>query len=272
VKLGSPTRLTRESLPGLPAGEAFDLLLQHINQSNEEKTQALQNNLTFGDNLNAAITDPPLRMTHGVERTIKNPIKGRPVGIKAIRSSAINGGVRYTVREVDWRFVDGTDPSAPQQLGIKAWYAPTTEAEVVESVVSQASAVALVTGTCKTVTSISLTPGSWMVGAMCLHIGTAGFPGTGRYFLSGVSATANTRATDGDTEAQTTSLANPGVIASTLTVPPKKITVTATTTYYLVAQVEFSAGTCSAYGRITAQRTAIDPAAQNDIAFVVYGG
>lgn len=124
MKLSSPTRLTRESLPDLPAGESFDLILQHINASNEEKTQALQQNLTIADNMNGAIVTH--RLTHGVETSIQVPdgVKGRPVGVKAIKSEAINGGVRYRVADIDWRFIDSPDPKARQQMGITAFFAP----------------------------------------------------------------------------------------------------------------------------------------------------
>ena len=121
MKLGEPSRLVREALPDAPAGEWIDLLLEHINKKGDETTQALTQNLTIADNMNAAIVT--YRMTHATERTIKNPLKGRPVGIKAIRSAAIAGGVRYTVNSVDWRFVESTSATDPQQLGITVRYA-----------------------------------------------------------------------------------------------------------------------------------------------------
>ena len=121
MKLGEPSRLVREALPDAPAGEWIDLLLAHINKKGDETTQALTQNLTIADNMNAAIVT--YRMTHATERTIKNPLKGRPVGIKAIRSAAIAGGTRYTVDSVDWRFVESTNATDPQQLGIAVNYA-----------------------------------------------------------------------------------------------------------------------------------------------------
>lgn len=122
MKLGEPSYITREDLPNAPNDPWIDVLLQHINSTNDEKAQALRQNLTVGDNMNAAIVT--YRFTHGVERTIKNPLKGRPVGISAIRSTAVNGGVRYgLLGEPDWRFIDGTSATDPQQLGITVSYA-----------------------------------------------------------------------------------------------------------------------------------------------------
>lgn len=122
MKIDGASRITRESLPDAPSGEWIDVLLEHINQSDEQTTQALQQNLTIADNLNASVVT--YRMTHGTERTIKNPLKVRPVGVKAIRSVAINGGVRYRVQDIDWRFIDSADAKAPQQLGVTATFAP----------------------------------------------------------------------------------------------------------------------------------------------------
>jgi hypothetical protein len=265
VKIGSPSRLTREALPDLPSGEWPDLLLQHINSNNEEKTQALQNNITIGDNMNAAIMVQ--RMTHGVERTIKNPLKGRPVTIHAGRSIAINGGTRHRVADVDWRFIDNPDPTAPQQLGITVRYAPATIGEAVRSFVAQGSAVALTNNIPANVTTISLTAGDWDVSGICVIQGTL----TGTYVVGSINTTSATRGTSGDNDVFSPTM--PTAISGVcLVIPNYRLSLTATTTVYLVAQAGFTAGTASAFGRLSATRVGVAASTQNDIAFVVYGG
>lgn len=121
MKLSLPSRLLREALTDAPSGEYIDKLLEKINADAEQTNQALMNNLTYADNLNAAIVK--YRFTHGAELKIPNPLKTRPVGMKVIRSAAINGGTRYAVAgEPDWRFIDGTDPRDKQQLGVTIGY------------------------------------------------------------------------------------------------------------------------------------------------------
>jgi hypothetical protein len=117
VKISNTTRIVREDLPDLPPGEGMDLLIQRINSANEQTTQALMQNLTIADNMNAAFTDP-IRLTHGTEVKIKNPLKVRPVAVHAVRSSAVNGGTRYRVENVDWHLINGASEKDQQQIGI----------------------------------------------------------------------------------------------------------------------------------------------------------
>ncbi len=120
MKLSLPSRLLREALADAPSGDYIDKLLEKMNADAEQTNQALTQNLTFADNMNAAIVKYDL--THGSEKKIPNPLKTRPAGVYAIRSAAINGGTRYAINSFDWRFVDGTDPKATQQIGITVGY------------------------------------------------------------------------------------------------------------------------------------------------------
>ena len=121
MKLSLPSRLLREALTDAPSGDYIDRLLEKMNSDAEQTNQALTQNLTFADNMNAAIVKYDL--THGSEKSIPNPLKTRPVGIYAVRSAAINGGTRYAIDSLGWRFVDSGDPKQPQQIGVTASYA-----------------------------------------------------------------------------------------------------------------------------------------------------
>lgn len=125
MKVTQPSRLSREALTDAPAGEYVDRILEKINADAEQTNGALMNNLNFADNMNAAIVK--YRFTHGTELKIPNPLKTRPVGIYAIRSTAIDGGTRYAIDSLDWRFIDSGDPKSPQQIGVTANYAFTAE-------------------------------------------------------------------------------------------------------------------------------------------------
>jgi hypothetical protein len=120
VKLSQPARLLREALTDVPAGDYVDRILEKINSDSEQTNNALMQNLTIADNMNAAIV--PYAFTHATEKKIPNPLKTRPVGVYPIRAMAINGGTRYAIESYDWRFVDSGDPKQPQQIGVTIDY------------------------------------------------------------------------------------------------------------------------------------------------------
>lgn len=118
------------------------------------------------------------------------------------------------------------------------------------STVASGSAVSLTTATTANVTNISLTPGDWDIsGYVGFTLGSA----TTTNFKAGATTTSATLGAEG------TFSENP-MITTTLSanytqqVPIQQVSVTATTTYYLVAQSTFSAGTVAAYGTIRARR------------------
>ena len=121
----------------------------------------------------------------------------------------------------------------------------------IESYIASGSAVALTTATSKNVTSISLTAGIWDVDAI---IGFTGSP-TGTQTIASISSTTNTlNANTGDATVQSPDIPN-GSTDLMLEIPQFRIAISATTTYYLVAEATFSAGSVSAYGRISATRS-----------------
>ena len=123
--------------------------------------------------------------------------------------------------------------------------------EYVSASVVQGSATALTTATPKTVTSISLTAGDWDV----TGIGALTGASTGTVFDVAVGTTTNsfTGTVLGDTRAQTPTVSLTGADA-TLMIPAVRVSINATTTYYLIVSETFTVGTPSAYGRISARR------------------
>lgn len=123
--------------------------------------------------------------------------------------------------------------------------------EVARANVVQGSAVALVTATTKTITSISLTAGDWDVSGVICLTGTL----TGTQFIGAIGSTTNalTGTVLGDSQ-----IATPTLSAATsdmcLTIPSFRVSLSATTTYYLLSQATFTVGSASAYGRISARR------------------
>lgn len=273
MKLSAAPRLAPETLPDWPKGESKDLLLKHLNAAIEELQQALSQNLTLGDNMNAAVT-APIRMTHATEVKIRIPdgVKGRPIGVKALRTIGVNGGTQYALLgDPKWRLIDAPDPKQPPLLGITVNFAPTTIGEVVTSVVDDGSANSLATTVTENLTSIPLTAGKWELTG---YVAFGGDPTVNTAFVAGI--TANSSPGFGGTTNPVDVVATPtppdGNSEMGLSIGPYSETVSSATTRYLAVKATFGAGACEAWGWIRAKRLDVDPAAKNDVAFVVYGG
>lgn len=127
--------------------------------------------------------------------------------------------------------------------------------EFITSTVTKASPVALVNGTSKTITSISLTAGDWDVFVMGGFTGAAGT--TVFHLNSSISTTTDTEST---TEGRFANYVNGGgaifgngdPILNAIV--PTRISLSSTTTVYLVANASFLTSTCSGYGIISARR------------------
>lgn len=122
--------------------------------------------------------------------------------------------------------------------------------EYIESKVASGSAVSLTTATGANVTSIALTAGDWDVSG-CVNLSGATATFTSR--SAGISTTSATVPADGTEVTNTT-----GTSTATITIPlspsSKRISVSGSTTVYLVTNSTFSIGTASAYGVISARR------------------
>jgi hypothetical protein len=106
------------------------------------------------------------------------------------------------------------------------------------------------TGTPKDLTSIVLTAGDWDVDAIVTFAAAAI---TGTAAMASINTTSATHGTVGDNKAETPTVPT-AAAGSTLVITKHQISVSATTTVYLVGSITFSAGTPTANGRITARR------------------
>ena len=134
--------------------------------------------------------------------------------------------------------IDGSD-AAPGMVG-----------EVISSVVL-GPGVTLVSASGTNITSISLTAGDWDVQG---EVWVA--PGTGATLMQGAINTASAGMPVGPTMgvARTTISATFGTTGTFLPLSPCRASLAAATTYYLNANVTFSSGTTTAYGKIWARR------------------
>jgi len=120
--------------------------------------------------------------------------------------------------------------------------------EYVESAVAEGSVGSWVTDTGKTVTSISLTAGDWDVEAFGSFAGGA-ITGTASAFS--ISTADNTIQGTAKAQVPATPTATSEVY---LAVARRRVSITVTTTIYLVGLIKFSAGTPTAGGTISARR------------------
>jgi hypothetical protein len=129
--------------------------------------------------------------------------------------------------------------------------------QYVSSTVAAGSAVSLTTDTPANITSISLTAGDWDVSAYCIYNG--GVTTTVKYADCSISQT--TGALDqtpgalgvfGQPTAGTTLFAQ--TAPTTLPLIPWRISLSGTTTVFLVTQMGFGTSTATAYGIIRARR------------------
>ncbi len=124
--------------------------------------------------------------------------------------------------------------------------------ETLAASVLTGAAVALTTATPLNVTSVVLTPGSWVVEG---HVNYNLTGATQTASTAGISLVTNTLPADASVHhdgLQTTT----ATAVNGITVGGKAINVSANTTVYLVASATFSAGTEAAWGQIAAHRVA----------------
>jgi len=100
----------------------------------------------------------------------------------------------------------------------------------------------------KDVTSISVTPGVWDISA-CLMVDYTGNPYLCNMSISSTSATLTSNKGDDFIQFRSSELG-----AKAISIPSFRVTLSATTTYYLVATSSFTTGTSTSSGRISATR------------------
>lgn len=144
--------------------------------------------------------------------------------------------------------VQGTNTNDSATAGDKGEY--------ISASVASGSAVSLTTLTTANVTSISLTAGDWDVSGVVAFQG--GATTVVQYIQSGINTTSATlpAADTGRLASETQNGGTPFNVVSVLTkhLAPTRISVSGTTTVYLIANASFTVSTCSAYGFIGARR------------------
>jgi len=194
------------------------------------------------------------KLTHGVEKIIKNPLwatkRIRPTGIVAIRTDG------YPVAgSVDWRNI------SPDQIGVTVRFLPPesgsgSQGEYLESFVPFASRINLTTtATNYNITSLSLTPGTYDLTAMGQFGGTI----TGTQTLLGISTSATPTMPGASAIGQNreeTPTVPTAVSGVGLVIVQYRVTPTTNTIYYLVGQMTFTGGSPQAWGRLSAVRAA----------------
>lgn len=126
--------------------------------------------------------------------------------------------------------------------------------EVIESKVPNLFVLSIASNTPTNVTSISLTAGDWEVSGGIIMPGSGITSPTSANYTGSISPTSGTHLADGTqvTNTEPTKTTTDSYVSISL--PPRTISLTATTTYYLVASRVFSAGTCWAGGYLHARR------------------
>ncbi|MDP9267248.1 MAG: hypothetical protein M3P27_02850 [Acidobacteriota bacterium] len=125
--------------------------------------------------------------------------------------------------------------------------------EEIKSVLTQASEITLTAGVAANVTSMSLTAGDWEVmGAVDYEFGaTTSYT----YLIAGISTTSATFGPQDSNFAFETAATIPtATIAQTWAVPTVRLSLSGTTTVYLVTQTGFTVSTLKTYGTLRARR------------------
>lgn len=122
--------------------------------------------------------------------------------------------------------------------------------ESISSTVAPGSAVSVSNNTPTNITSISLTAGIWDV-ACILTYSSGSFTGTN--FEATINTTSATRGTLGDNTIQTPTVPTSGASVS-IVIPRLRLALSTTQTVYMIAYAQYTVGTATAYGRLSATR------------------
>jgi hypothetical protein len=121
--------------------------------------------------------------------------------------------------------------------------------EHLQTVVSSGSAVSVATGTVQNIASLSITAGIWDITGILNYQGIT--TGTGVQCIISTTNSGSGTLGDSATTFPITTLSN---YSASITVPSYRVLLSSTTTYYLNAFCSYTAGSATAYGRISAVR------------------
>lgn len=161
---------------------------------------------------------------------------------------------RYNLANTRWELLNPSSSRLVIGTTTNDSAAAGSVGEFTSSSISSASAVSLTTQTAKTVTSISLTAGDWDVEGIVWFAPAASTNTVSN--IAAISLTNNTlpSLTDGTTAVTFDSFS--AVVAGFWTYPTGtlRVSISGTTTVYLIAQSSFTVSTETAYGTIRARR------------------
>lgn len=122
--------------------------------------------------------------------------------------------------------------------------------EYTSSLIAVGSAVSFTTATAMNITTISVTAGDWDIEGNVNFNETSSTVSARSAGVTSTSATIPTDGSQGYCGVQSTVTSE----INTITLPRKRVSVSGTTTIYLVGSATFAAGTCTGFGTITARR------------------
>jgi hypothetical protein len=124
--------------------------------------------------------------------------------------------------------------------------------EYVNSTITSGSPVSLTSATSANITSISLTAGDWDVWGQVVPVPAGGTTIT--QTRGAIATTSAAIGAYGDVGSSLLSATQPIASASILTIVPMRLSLSGTTTVFLVGQAIFTGSTCTAFGFISARR------------------
>ncbi len=256
--VSSPGELTREAMPDAPEGEWLDVMLQNRNEFIRQAVKAFKNGITNKDN--TPNKEKELNLEHGVEYEVSNPMDVPVKGLYPLQCEGLSldsmGVATGSTYALDMPTISWRPTGKPSgSVYVKATFpalSTVAAGQSIESTLGYLSGVTM-SGTPANIVSISLTPGVWDVSALPGFYGNGGAP-TGTALYACITTTsAILDGVPGDTLAESPTM--PNAVASVYTqIVPKRVTVTATTPYYMVGQTAHTVGTIKGFGRLSANR------------------
>jgi hypothetical protein len=154
----------------------------------------------------------------------------------------------------------GTAISAPNGGATIKGYTDNSSAasgivgEYIETVIPDASQVSVVNNTAKSIMSVSLTAGDWDIeGGLIIFYNEATVVGNS-VIVANITSTTNTITNNGRESVILIPALSVVSTETGIVCPRQRVSITSTTTYYLVAQVPFTAGSAACAGQLTARR------------------
>lgn len=184
-----------------------------------------------------ALTGTTIAVSNSVFQTVTEIYRG---DLEATRTATVTQGLSGP----DYAGTTTTDDAQAGKIG-----------ERLTGQLAAASTTSLSTGTAKNITSVQLTAGDWEVSG-AVHFVPANTT-TVTNLVAGISATTDTQpSTDslGGYSQRGANYTAAGTVWNTVVVAPVRISLSATTTYYMVATATFGASTCTGHGFIRATR------------------